>query len=249
MFSGIHRPRWTDQILFLISMSRVLSILTGRTMVYNTLKPSKLTVDIGCGNGAKVEQLLSFDFARKLRDGTFVGTDLHEPSLGLAKQIYHHVVLADARHLPLRQGVFELVLCIQVIEHLRQADGKKLLDEIDRLDPRQALLTVPMGYDPKTVLEDANPHQSHESAWYPAEFLHRGYLVYGMGGLRQIRGERSQFRLNNTMLYPLFQLLSMATQLFSYRFVTIAYQMICTKEYPSKSPDEYLARRSGSSFP
>jgi 2-polyprenyl-3-methyl-5-hydroxy-6-metoxy-1,4-benzoquinol methylase len=75
-----------------------------------------LALDVGCGNGHFCELMLNKGF-------NVTGLDLDKKSIKMAwrklrsKQGFH-VMLADAQHLPIRAGLFDLVVCAEVIEHL-----------------------------------------------------------------------------------------------------------------------------------
>jgi SAM-dependent methyltransferase len=180
-----------------LSLKRRLSIISKlgyllpfspfRGIVY--LMPDKRSsniLDVGCGTGA-------FPSMLKLRGTEIpfaVGVDLYLPYLRQCKDkgLYDDVVLCDARCIPFREGSFDVLLAIDVIEHLPKEDGLNFLRQLEKLAVRQVILTTPVGFVEVRVpscvhlkpLEDKL--LKHRSGWLPHEFRIRGYKVRGMIG-------------------------------------------------------------------
>jgi hypothetical protein len=83
--------------------------------------------------------------------------------------------------LPLNTQEFEVVTCIEVIEHLEWDAGQKLLDELERIGSRVIVTTPNVLFQQKEY--DGNTFQRHLSQWRPSDFRMRGYVVYGAGSL------------------------------------------------------------------
>jgi len=88
-------------------------------------------LDIGCGKG-KWGYLLKTSHKPP---SYIVGGDIDLSNLRYAKKhkTYDDVVLLDGRHLPFRDDSFDIVLAIEVIEHMEKIEGQKLLDEAERV--------------------------------------------------------------------------------------------------------------------
>lgn len=88
-------------------------------------------LDIGCGRGEMLE------YANELGFAHIEGTEV-VPAL-IARD---RVRFAMAHHLPYDDGEFEIVSCLDVLEHLVAEDTEAVLREIDRVASRQIILTA-----------------------------------------------------------------------------------------------------------
>ena len=91
------------------------------------LKPGMEILDIGCGRGEILFQ------AGKIGAGA-VGTDYAEAALRLAKTVSGApVLLCDAKALPFKDGIFDLIFFIGVIDHLHDWELEICFAEMKRL--------------------------------------------------------------------------------------------------------------------
>jgi SAM-dependent methyltransferase len=187
----------------------------------------KVLLDIGCGKGnfmkALNEDMTEINFSSK------IGVDVFLPSLLKAKKVYDNVVQADVRFLPFKDSSFDIVMANQIIEHLTKADGLQLLNDAERLSTEMLIITVPVGFNPKSHIEDDNPWQIHQSAWHPDEFKDRAFTVYGYAGARFLLAEKGEFKLKSKALELFLFMLARFTQLITRRLVTASFEMACIK--------------------
>jgi len=144
-------------------------------------KEMKSLVDIGCGRG------IIGPLCRIYREPTrLVGIDVYEPYLEFCKhfKFYDELVHWNLENLPLpfKDKEFEVVTCIEVIEHLSRDAGEKLMDEMERIGQR-VIITTPNHFF-KQAEYDHNPSQKHVSLWTVRDFRKRNYAVYGIGGMK-----------------------------------------------------------------
>lgn len=137
-------------------------------------------LDIGCGRG------IIGALCRIYRDvDRLVGVDGFEPYLEFNRKLrlYDHTIARNLNDtpLPFSNQEFEVVTCIEVIEHLEWNAGQRLLDELERIGSLVLLTTPNVGFQQREY--DGNVFQRHLSRWRPSDFQARGYKVYGAGNL------------------------------------------------------------------
>jgi len=143
-----------------------------------------LVLDIGCAKGHLGYQI------RTKKSGTLavLGLDLWAPyikevrSFHLAyARIYDDLILGDARYMPFRDKVFNLLIASEILEHLPREDGFRLLKEMERICKDRIITSTPSKFFEQEELND-NPHQRHVSHWKEEDFVKSGYevkVVYG----------------------------------------------------------------------
>ena len=185
-----------DEILE--KFSRTLPLGLGRThtraIAVELDKSARSCLDIGCGRGA-------FESIRSLYS---VGCDIYRPGLLKAreKKYYDNLVNCDARDLPFKPKSFDVVICVEVIEHLDKTEGMELLKRMEEIACRQIIITTPWGYYPLEERQD-NPHLNHLSGWLPQEFQEMGYRVRPFYYPRYPMGSRLRQALARYLLTPL----------------------------------------------
>lgn len=137
-------------------------------------------LDIGCGRGIIGAMCRIYRGANRL-----VGVDGFDPYLEFCRNagFYDYTVLRDLNQVPLPFDTkeFEVATCTEVIEHLSEDAGQKLLDELERIASRVIVTTPNVRFEQDEY--DGNSFQRHLSYWPPTAFRKRGYRVYGTGSL------------------------------------------------------------------
>lgn len=142
-------------------------------------------LDVGCGQGGPM------NFIKRHWNFYAVGVDIFEPWLKQCQElhIYHGLVLADVTRLPFKARSFDIVLAMEVLEHLEGEAGRELLKAIEKIARRQVIISTPVGRYQQGTL-GGNPHQAHKSIWHPAELKCLNYKVRGHGLRGLLWGER-----------------------------------------------------------
>lgn len=94
-------------------------------------------LDVGCGNGYFVNALLA---AHPGRFDRVVGLDRSETAL---RHVRAEAVRGSITELPFANDSFDLVTCLEVLEHLSCDDYVQALSELNRVSTRYLLITVP----------------------------------------------------------------------------------------------------------
>jgi len=121
-------------------------------------------LDAGCG---KVDYM---PFPKCYR----VGLDIWLPYLREKRKYLDEVIQCDLRHMPLKKKSFDIVVCVETLEHLPKEDGARLLETLQSLARREIILSTPKRFFMQPPL-NGNPYQVHLSTWGKKELEKRGY--------------------------------------------------------------------------
>ncbi|MCK4305385.1 MAG: class I SAM-dependent methyltransferase [Candidatus Eisenbacteria sp.] len=110
------------------------SVMEEKVRVLNEMIPAGTgrILDVGCGNGL-ITNLLA-------KRRAIVGLDWSQSGL---RHLTGEAVCASSTAVPFRAAVFDLILCSELLEHLRDADLQATVQEILRINPRHLLISVP----------------------------------------------------------------------------------------------------------
>ena len=180
-------------------------------------------LDVGCGKHSSLAYTIDHS------EFEVVGLDIFEPYLKEAKYkgVCPQVVVGDARSLPFKDKSFDVVTCIEVIEHLEKERGEQVLSELERVSKWLVVISTPIGKCRQHAY-DQNPFQEHRSTWSVQDLEARGFKIRGKG-LKGMNGDRSN-QLLPYFLQPLQYIIEVIATLFSYFFPKIAASAIAWKE-------------------
>lgn len=174
-----------------------------------------------------------------------VGADTFRPDLDQAKKARAHddYILCDIRRLPLRSKSFDVVLSLEVLEHLEREEGKALLKSMEEIGRRQVIISTPRG-EFRHCTADGNPQQEHKSAWYPGELRAYGYKIRGYG-LPMPGGIQGWLGRLPEPLRSLRRFLWVLTSPITYFVPELAGWMVCTKKLEEESTPIWTANKLG----
>ncbi len=192
-------------------------------------KRGQSILDVGCGSGEPMR------FINRHNHYFSVGADIFEPYLRECKRrrIHSQYVLCDVRNLPFKDKSFDIVLCLEVLEHLGREEGKELLKKMEGIAKKQVVLSTPVG-NYKQESFDGNPHQEHKHTWNSKEMKALGYRVIGIG-MRNLGGKAG---IQSPLPLPLRLLVNIIWVLAGplvYFFPRLAGDMVCTKKIGEES--------------
>ena len=175
-------------------------------------------LDLGCGRRN------TFAWVNKTGKRFFsVGVDLDEPRLSQNKQagIHDSYIKGDITTVEFTPKSFDIVLAIDVIEHIYKEDGFRLIEKMERIARSKVIIVTPNGWE---HLRGDKLNQHHKCGWESSELRDMGYKVNGLWGLRFLRSMRRY-----TFLWPLWVIISGLTQKFTYFFPKIAGAIFAVK--------------------
>jgi SAM-dependent methyltransferase len=196
------------------------------TISRELVRQGKDILDIGGGPGEPMAFL-----ARKRRFRLRVNADTSLPDLKVAKKKGTHdeYVLCDGAYLPFKEKSFDIVLCLETIEHLGKENGLKMLPDLESIARKQVIITT-------EVRERIDPNMSeaikvspmcHHSSWCPGEFNKLKFKIRGHGfppikGYYLVRSTNALLAFLGYLIYPL-------ASPFVYFFPNKAGGMTCIK--------------------
>jgi len=121
------------------------------TYLNSLLTPNGTVLDIGCGTK---------EIAKELKCARVVTLDVWKP---FNPDIWCDLSLISK--LPCEDNTFELVLLIDVIEHLPKVCGFRILKEVKRVTSKYVFILTPLWWDENIV-----PMNDPESPYYKNEF-------------------------------------------------------------------------------
>jgi len=180
---------------------------------------NKTVLDVGCGRGIYGYLIRA---TRPLAKGRLIGLDTNPDYLSFCSRfkVYDKLIKSDVRHLPFKDKSIDILLCTEVIEHLPKKEGKKFLNEINRVCRGRAIITTPNVFF-KTV--DAKFEDAHHSVWSADEFRQYGYKVHGIGVRMPIGSYDKTFMLKQALSF-------LATPI-SFIIPELSGYIICFKDY------------------
>ena len=185
---------------------------------------TKSILEVGCGRGQPMS------FINRHKKFYVVGIDIFAPYLRVSQQTncYDELILADIRKLPFKPKSFDIILAMEVLEHLEKEDGERFLEIIEEIAIDQVILSTPIGKYQQGHL-DGNPYQEHKCIWQVEELQKRGYKLKGTGVIGLPREE-----VNSGFLKLLRESVYILGGLFSYNFPGIACHVVAQKRLKAR---------------
>jgi len=187
-------------------------------------------LDLGCGEGNTMHDV-SLGGSWEI-----TGIDLHKKSVEQARQsgIYKKVILGDvikeSEKLVKKGQKYDLVFCSQVVEHIEEHEGQKLLGLAEELAKKNIVVTTPNGYvDQHERFIKQNPFHEHKSGWETEDFTKRDYKVYGMGFGILWSGNKLS-KIDNKLLRGILMLISYILAPISFYFPRVSAGLIAVKK-------------------
>ncbi|MBY8983180.1 MAG: class I SAM-dependent methyltransferase [Candidatus Lokiarchaeota archaeon] len=188
------------------------------------VKDCNSILDLGCGKGSLVLKKIgkNFEFS--------VGIDIFKDYIEDCKKknYYDEYVIMDILKIDEKFSPksFDCVVLLDVIEHLERSEVVNLIRKIENIAIKKIIIFTPNGFLPQKIY-DNNFHQIHRSGWDVNIFKKMSFKVYGINGLKFIRGEFAHIKLKPTKLWENISILSNILVRF---FPNWAFQLFCIKK-------------------
>ena len=143
--------------------------------ILSLIPKDRTILDLGCGNG---QPFIGTNFP------TLVGVDLWKKKFDMPEydEVYFHDIREISKLFP--EKPFDVVTCIDTIEHLTKEEGFKLIEDAEKLALNKVIFFTPKKWsENKEAVENpkywsygnlANYHKSH---WTEKDFTDRGYEI------------------------------------------------------------------------
>ena len=184
----------------------------------------KSLLDVGCGSDSPVQALP--------KDIYTVGIDSFEPSINKSKDkgIHKLYVLDNVLNVNQHFGPrsFEIVLALDLIEHLEKEDATKLISKLEKIATSQVVLFTPNGFLPQGEFNN-NVYQIHKSGFTVSDLTNLGYKITGINGLKSLRTEFARLKYKPTWFW---RIISDLSQRYTRSHPELAFQLLAVKKIP-----------------
>lgn len=191
------------------------------SIVEKEIEECETILDVGCGSDSPL---------RYFRRRKSTGIDIDKTSITKAshEKIHERYIRANILNIDkiIQKKSFDAVIALDVIEHLKKEDGKKLIKKMEKIAKKKVVLFTPNGFLPQEAY-DNNKYQMHRSGWRVSELRSNGYRVIGANGLKWLKTSRGEPKYRPRKLW-LF--LGDITQIGVKYYPQIAFQLVGVKE-------------------
>lgn len=193
------------------------------------LNECDFVLDLGCGSGSPIK------YCKVIKS---IGVDGFRPSIKTSKEkkIHSDYILSDIKYLNFRPASVDVVMLIEVLEHLPQKDGELLLDKAETWAKKKVIISSPNGFFSQHSMNE-NQYFKHISGWEVEKMTQRGYNAHGLAGLKSLRkGNESEEEADGGLLSTIrfrpklfWLLISELIQIVIYYFPKAAFEVFYVK--------------------
>lgn len=138
-------------------------------------RPIKSVLDVGVGFGKYgflLRELLDIRLNRYNQDAWL--TEIHGIEVyasyitPMHHYLYNHITIGNIADVKI--GIYDIILAIDVIEHLREDIGVKVIRKLNRASSRALFCAFPLTLNEDANKEWKNPYERHLSLWNEEKF-------------------------------------------------------------------------------
>jgi len=186
------------------------------------IKDCNEILDLGCGYNSPLGQI-------KKKNMHTVGVDIFEKYIKVNKKknIHDESVCLDILEIDEKypEKSFDCVLLLDVIEHLEKLDAIKLIGKVEKIARKKIVIFTPNGFFHQKEYHN-NIYQRHRSGWKVKDFRKMGFKIYGIHGLKFIRGDLVKIKFRP---FKLWNRVSQFSNLFVKYLPQFAFNLLCVK--------------------
>jgi len=179
-------------------------------------------LDVGCGFKSplgKIKKRFSSE-----------GIDIFEKCIieSKKKKIHDKYKIGDIRKLArfYKNKSFDAVIAIDVIEHFEKNEALRLIKNMENVAKKKVILLTPNGFTAQDAY-DGNPHQVHKSGWNKQELKELGYKVYGLRGLKCLKGKHADIKYKP---YLFWGFCSFVSEILFFPFPSLCFDLLAIKK-------------------
>lgn len=192
------------------------------------LKDCQTVLDLGCGWSSPLQFCKNIEYS--------VGVEAYKPYLIESKRnrVHSKYINKKIEEVSFSDNSFDAVILIEVLEHLPEKIGRRVLAKAERWARKKVIVTSPNGFT-KQGSFDNNSLQKHLSGWGALAMKGLGFQSSGLQGLKMLRQSTDVHlgELTETIRFrpKLFWfVISAASQLFAYYTPSLAFDLFSVKK-------------------
>ncbi len=153
------------------------------SLIKKLIPPGSSVLDVGCGDGNLMKWI------NTKGEYKVVGMDINSSELEIAKSrtclfrctpVYQDVITKNFTKGVSIKKKFDVVVCSQVVEHLKKDQAIKLIKQMEKLTYKRVVVATINGFfEFDTHIQ--GEYDRHISGWSVKEFIDLGYEVMGSG--------------------------------------------------------------------
>lgn len=194
------------------------------------LKDCKTVLDLGCGPSSPLQYCKNIEYS--------VGVEAFKPYLEKSKEgkIHTEYIEKKIEDVDFPENSFDAVILIEVLEHLPEKVGNKVLINAEKWAKKKIIVSTPNGFIHQKRI-DNNPLQIHLSGWDYKKMKSLGLKSVGLAGLKSLRQETQNESMdgdltNSIRFQPkiLWFIIAVTSQLMTYFYPPMAFELFSTKK-------------------